>query len=455
MIKKEKYNLVFLKATKPYNIKKKHLMAIVLIVVGACLFAMPAYAQKYTRKKAELVNKRLELQEKIKQTKIVLEENKRRQNTSQQTLQAISSQIKIREKVINTIGQQIFELALEIDGSKNEVEVLKADVVALKKEYVTNLLLAYKSQSAIDKIVFIFNSSSFNQATKRIKYLQQFNNYRRQQAQLILNTQKSIVLSINKMIAYKREKMFLAGIKEDEKKELEVDKKEETVLLTKLSSKGAELQKELSNNQISAKKLSQALSLLIAKEIEETRQREEARRKAEEEREAKQNAKNNTVLQKKEIKKPSADAIIISPEALKLSNDFVNNKGRLPWPVDNGYISEGFGTHGHATLKGVKTNNNGVNLTVRTGSQARAIFKGTVKAIFSVPGMEKVVLVNHGEYYSVYANLYNISVKIGDKIDTKQNLGQVYTNLEENKTEIHLEIYKQKQMLNPEIWLRN
>lgn len=440
---------MFQKVTKQFNIK------FWLLAFSILLLAIPVDAQKYSKKKHELEEKRKELQQKIEETKKVLEETKKKQNTSIQTLNTISAQIKTREKVINNIGQQIFELALEIDESRRQVDVLKTDVENLKKEYAENIILAYKSHSSIDKIVFIFNANGFNQAVKRIKYLQQFNDYRKQQAQLILNTQKAIIQTINEMIALKRQKMALAGIKEEEKKELEIDKKEESQVLTQLSAKESQLRKEIANNEKAAKKLTQALAQLIAKEIEEARLREEARRKAEEERLAKLNAKKNGTTVKKDNKKTETNAFVQSPESLKLSNDFVSNKGRLPWPVDNGYISEGFGMHAHATLKGVKTNNNGVNISVRKGSNARSIFAGTVKAIFSVPGMEKVVLINHGEYYSVYANLQNISVKIGEKVATKQNIGEVYTNEQEDKTEIHIEIYKQKQMQNPELWLRD
>ena len=450
MIKKEKYNLVFQKVTKKFNIKYIWLLAF------SCWFlAMPIYAQKFSKKKQELEQKRKELQQKIEETKKVLEETKKKQNTSLQTLNTITAQIKTREKVINNIGQQIFELALEIDESKKQVEVLKADVANLKKDYADNILLAYKSHSSIDKIIFIFNSQSFNQAVKRIKYLQQFNDYRRQQAQLILNTQKAIIETINEMIALKRQKMDLAGIKEEEKKELEVDKKEENQVLTQLSAKETQLRKEIANNEKAAKNLSKALAQLIAKEIEEARMREEARRRAEEERLAKLNAKKNGTTVKKDTKKTEANTFVQSPESLKLSNDFVSNKGRLPWPVDNGYISVGFGTHKHPTLKGIETTNNGVNIAVRKGSSARAVLAGIVRAVLPVSGMEMMVLINHGEYFSVYANIQNVSVKIGEKVSTKQNIGEVYTDEQENKTEIHFEIYKQRQKQNPELWLRD
>jgi len=151
----------------------------------------------------------------------------------------------------------------------------------------------------------------------------------------------------------------------------------------------------------------------------------------------------------------NTSAAAMTPDMLKLSSDFESNRGKLPWPVENGVISETFGMHSHPTLKGIKTFNNGINISAPKGSVARTIYKGTVKAIFSVPGMERVVLVNHGEYYSVYANLEAINVKTGQEVKTGEILGTLYTNDELDRTEVHLEVFKQKTMQNPALWLRN
>lgn len=396
-------------------------------------------------KREELEKQRKQLEAQISQTKSVLDQNKKQQEASLTALTTLNTQIKLRENVIDNIGQQIFELSLEIQQQKQVIELLVNDIDRIKSDYAQNILAAYKMRNAGDKLVFIFNAKDFNQAFMRLKYLNQFNLYRQQQARLILKTQQTIIAEINRMIAIKQQKMNLIGMKEQEKKLLEQDKVEKQVVLTKLQQSEKQLKAELANKQKAAEKLNLAIKELIAKEIAEARRAEEARRKAAAAKAAKTGAK--PVAEK--------NPATMSPEMFKLSNDFESNKGKLPWPVDNGFISERFGEYAHPTLKGIKTFNNGINISTAKGNTARAIYKGTVKAIFSVPGMERVVLVNHGEYYSVYANLEAVLVKIGQEVKTGESLGTVFTNEETKKTEIHLEIYKQKQMQNPALWLRN
>lgn len=421
-----------------------------LIFVG---LSQMAFAQKATQKKRKaLESERKVLESRIALTKKVLEQNKQEQLNSLNQLNVIGSQIKIRENIIDNIGQQIFELSLDVQAQKSVVESLKNDLDNLKKDYADNIVAAYKARSALDKVVFIFNSKDFNQAFRRIKYLGQYSNYRQQQAQLILKTQKNIINEINVLIAIKQEKMNLIGMKEQEKSLLEKDKETKQVVLTKLQRSEKDLRTELANQEKTANKLQQAIKVLIAKEIEEARRAEEARQRAIAARAAAKAAKEKATVKKSEPVN-AASAPTISPEMLKLSNDFEANKGKLPWPVDNGFISGSYGVHPHPTLKGVKTTNNGINITTKKGSQARSIFKGTVKAIFTVPGLERVVLVNHGEYYSVYANLEAINVKIGDELKTGEVIGNIFTNDDGSKTEMHLEIYKLKEMQNPSLWL--
>lgn len=423
------------------------------ILIAAC-FLLPLLVQAQKKptdnsslksKREALEKQRKQLEAQIQETKKVLDQNKKQQEASLTALTTLSKQIKLRENIIDNIGQQIFELSLEIQQQKQVIELLVNDLERIKSDYAQNVLAAYKMRNAGDKLVFIFNAKDFNQAFLRLKYLNQFNLYRQQQARLILKTQQSIIEEINRMIAIKQQKMNLIGMKEQEKKLLEKDKEEKQVVLVKLQQSEKQLRAELANKQKAAEKLNLAIKELITKEIAEAKRLEEARRKAAAANAAKTGAKPAVE------KNPAT----MSPEMFKLSNDFAGNKGKLPWPVDNGFISESFGEHAHPTLKGIRTFNNGINIATAKGSSVRSIYKGVVKAIFSVPGMERVVLVNHGEYYSVYANLEAVMVKIGQEVKTGDVLGTVFTNDENRKTEIHLEIYKQKELQNPALWLRN
>ncbi len=279
------------------------------------------------------------------------------------------------------------------------------------------------------------------------------------QARLIMNIQKSIEQEINNMLQVKKQSEQLYFVKEGEKKELEVDKNIETKVLTELQKKQKVLQEEQAQNERNYQKLTQKISDLIQKEIEEARKREEERRRIAAEKAAKERAKLIASNKKKGIEtKPEAKKVPesnLSPEDLKTNTSFENLKNRLPWPVNNGYISEGFGTHQHPTLKAVRTTNNGINIACKKETTVKSVFKGKVKAIFEVPGMEKIILVKHGEYFTVYAKLENVQVKIGQEINAGDLLATVYTNDFEQKTELHFEIFKGKQALNPEAWLRN
>lgn len=418
-----------------------------------CIVASGFAQSNSSAQRNELERKRKELSDKIQETKKVLEETKTKQKTTLSQLKVISNQIRTREQVINNVQDQIEVLNNQIDESRNVLDTLRADMRRLKEDYAQNILGAYKARNVYDKMMFIFSSSSFNQALKRIQYLNQYSDFRKQQAELIFRTQKEIIAQLNQMIAIKKDKMALIGMKEDEKKELEKDKQEESIVLGKLQQQESALRRQLAENERAAKKLNKAISDMIAREIEEARRKEEAeaRRRAAE-------AAAKGAPAPKEAAKPAAGVakeMYLTPEAQKLSNDFEGNKGVLPWPVEKGYISEVFGTHSHASLRGVMVNNNGVDIATQKGALVRAVFKGKVKSIFSIPGMGRIVLISHGRYFTAYAKLERVDVKEGQEVDTRQTIGSVLTNDDEDATEVHLEIWNMNQKLNPELWLKN
>ncbi|MFA6260688.1 MAG: peptidoglycan DD-metalloendopeptidase family protein [Bacteroidia bacterium] len=421
--------------------------SILLLLLSAVLaFAQPAPSNQ----RKELEKKRKELNEKISSTKKVLEETKKKQKTTLSQLKVIAHQIRTREEVINNFQEEIEVLNGQIGESRKTLDTLKADMRRLKEDYAQNILGAYKARNVYDKIMFIFSSKSFNQALKRVQYLNQYSKFRQQQAELILRTQKEIIAALNAMIAIKREKLNLMGMKEAEKKELEQDKVQESVVLTKLQQQESTLKRQLAENERSAKKLNKAISDLIAREIEEARRKEEAeaRRRAAE-------AAAKGLATPKPAAKTSTPEMYLTPEALKLSNDFESNKNNLPWPVEKGYITGQFGTHAHPTLKGVQVNNNGIDITTQPGASVRSIFKGKVKSIFNIPGMGRIVLISHGKYFTAYAKLSQVNVKEGQVVDTRQTIGTVMTNEEEESTEVHLEIWNMSQKQNPQLWLKN
>lgn len=421
------------------------------------LFITHAYAQNTSSKRSQLEKERQELAEKIKKTKQVIAETQSKQKATLSQLKVIANQIQTRERIINNIQSQIEELNKQISDSRKTLDTLKADVERLKKDYAQNVLSAYKARNVYDKMMYIFASNSFNQAVKRLRYLSQYSDYRKRQAELIFRTQKEIIAALQKMLAIKQEKQQLAGIKEVEKKELEIDKQEESVVLTKLQQRESALKRQLAENEKAAKKLNKAIEDMIAREIEEARKKEEARRRAEAARTATANAAAGKESKETKPAKTTTDSnkdLYLTPEVLKLSSDFEGNKNNLPWPVEKGYITETFGTHPHPSIKGAMVNNNGINIATQPGTQVRVVFKGKVRNIFSIPGMGKVVLVNHGKYFTAYAKLATVNVKEGQTLDTKDIIGTVLTDEDENSTEVHFEIWNMDKKENPQSWLK-
>lgn len=450
---------MFQQVIKPLTINKNVLTYLIFILLFNININSEIHAQKPNIKRKQLEKERKVLLEKISETKKVIAINKQKESIKLTQLKAINAQIKTREKVINNIGQEIFEITVEVDESITTIDTLNVQLARIKAEYAKNILAIYKNKNNINNLAFIFNAKGFNDANKRIKYLEKLSEYKQLQARLITNIQKEINQEINKMLQVKRQSEQLFNVKEGEKKELEVDKKNETIVLSTLQQKQKELQVELAKSEAIYQKLTLRIAELIQKEIDEARKREEERRRIAELKAAKARAKliadnkKKGIETKPEIKKVPTSTL--SPEDLKASNDFESMKNRLVWPVNNGFISETFGTHQHPKLKSIKTNNNGVNISCKKATQVICVFKGKVKAILPIPGMETFILIKHGEYFTVYAKLVNVQVKVGQELNVGDVLATVYTDETENKTELHFEIFKAKSPLNPELWLRN
>lgn len=408
------------------------------------------HAQKASQKRKELENKRALLLKQIEENKRKLAQVKKQEANKAKELQVIGKQIEHREKLIDNIGQENFELSIEIDGQKRELGKLKEELQELKEDYGRYILSAYKKRQLNQELVFIFSSKDFHQAIRRIRYLNQYGNYRMQQARLIVNTQKAIIEAINGMIAARDQKTWLMNVKEKEKKELEQDKQEENKLLNRLQVQVSLIKTQITKQERQEKELNRAISNQIAKEIAEARRLEEERRKKEEARrlaEAKR-TKKAPVPQEK-----TTSNSYLSKVDFALSKNFEDNKGKLPWPIE-GVIVGKFGKTPHPELKGVVKNNLGIDIKAKAKSSVRAVFNGTVVRTFPIPGMDQVVLISHGEYYSVYARLETVTVKKGQEVKTKDIIGTVITNPEDQQSILHFEIYKQTELQDPAKWIK-
>lgn len=392
-----------------------------LLVCGV-LFSLDGVCQN----KSELEKKKKQLQKEISLTNKLLKETKKSTQLSLDELLKLKSKIHARQGLISTLNKEVKYIDDEIIQYTELISTLENDLKKLKDEYAKMIYYAFVNKSAYDKIMFVLASNSFNQAYKRLKYIQQYSEFRKKQAIEIQSTQVEIAEKIQLLDNTKQEKFAVISLQEQEQEKLAVERQEKESVVKNLQGKQAELKNNLSKQQARAKKLQKAIQRIIEEEIRKAR---EAAKKS-----------GNT-----------SKGFPMTPEALKLSNSFSSNKGKLPWPVIEGVITDRFGKHPHPVLSGIVINNNGIDISTTKNAQARAVFDGEVSSVAIIPGEGKVVMVRHGEYLSVYSYMSEVFVKKGDKVVTKQDLGVLIND--GSKTEVHLEIWKGMTKLNPEYWI--
>ncbi|MEO8794429.1 MAG: peptidoglycan DD-metalloendopeptidase family protein [Daejeonella sp.] len=417
----------------------KFIIFLVIFCVSGQVFAQSSSELK--RRKDALTREIAILNRSLKTTS----SNKR---LSLKQIKTLTAQIHLREEKINTINAEVRLLNNQISDNTNTVKSLQSQLNQLKKEYAAMVLFAFRNQSSYSKLMFIFASADFNQAYKRLKYLQQFSTYRKKQAQYIEGTQKDLNKKIVELDQNKREKTGLLNDQEKEKETLGSEKNKKSKVLSGLSSKEKKLRQELTNKQKESARLNRAIQNAINKEIEDARRRAEAAARAAA---AKAKEENKAAPDAKPISKGSS-VLASTPEAAKLSSDFLGNRGRLPWPVASGIITEGFGIHKYGT--NVTTENNGVDIKTSEGASVRAVFSGEVAAVQNFAG-SYAVLIRHGEYFTVYSNLRSVSVSRGQKVTLKQAIGTVITDPNDGTTEVHFEVRKGAEPMNPSGWLAN
>lgn len=400
------------------------------------LFLLVA-GQTFAQSSAELKRRKEALTREIESLNKSLRSTSSNKKLSLKQIRYLNTQIRLREEKINTINSEVRLLNNQISDNTNAVRSLHAQLVKLKSDYAEMVQFAFRNQSAYSKLMFIFASKDFNQAYKRMKYLQQFGEYRKKQARYIEETEKDLNIKLIQLDRNKREKSSLLVSQEKEKQTLGKEKSSQNRVLSGLTRKERAFQRELAQKKKENDRLNRAIQSAIRREIEEDRKRAEAA--AAKDPNAKPAPRGSSVL-------------AATPEAAKLSADFLDNRGRLPWPVTNGTITEGFGSHRYG--KNVETENNGVDIKTNPGAAVRAVFSGEVAAVQNI-GSTYAVIVRHGEYFTVYSNLRSVNVSRGQKVTVKQTVGVVATDPADNTAEAHFELWKGVTPVNPSSWLAN
>jgi septal ring factor EnvC (AmiA/AmiB activator) len=478
---------------------------IILLLTSASAFAQP-------NNRADLERRRQSILASIRESQEQLAETKKNKNATLSQLRALQAKLDGRMRLINNINQEMQAISGSIQTSTKEVGQLKNNLEVLKMRYAQSVRYAYRSRSSYSMLAFLFSASNYTDAMRRLKYLKRYRDYREQQAEEIRNTQGRIEHKIGALNNEKAQKDLLLSAEEQQRRVLQQETAETNNVVKELKTKEQQLVSDIEKNRKAAKQVERAVAAIIAREIEEQRRRamEEARRKAaaeataaaarakaEEQRRAASannyggvslatgsgasrnagsrnpgnagtggqrpapsgNAGPNLTASVPVARPKRAEAmpvnITLTPEAQALSNSFAANRGRLPWPVERGTITGRFGPHKHPVAN-VTIDNNGIDIQTSAGAAVRAVFEGKVTGIFYVPGSGQNVLITHGDYYTVYANLASVSVSKGQEVHTKQSIGTVGNN-DEGLPVINFQIWKSankgSNKLNPSQWI--
>jgi len=362
-------------------------------------------------------------------------------------LNILRAQINLREKKIDNINTEVRNLNSEITENTNTVHSLEQQLQQLRKEYEAMVLFAYHNKSGYNKLMFVFAAKDFNQAYKRLKYLQEFAAYRKRQAGYIEDKEKELHGRIVQLDKTKEEKRNILLEQQKEKETLGKERNDQQKVATSLSKQEGQLKTAQRDLQRKIAATTRAISAAISREVAEARRKAEEAAKAAA---AKAKAANKDAPEPAPVaRKTTSEVLNSTPEAAALSSSFLGNKGRLPWPVEKGNIVQGFGT---SRVDGIEVSNDGIDVRTSSGAAMRAVFEGEVTTVKDIMGT-MFVIIKHGEYFTAYSNLKSVSVKVGQKVSTKQNIGIVATDGASGETIAQFKLYKGQTQVNPETWL--
>ena len=403
------------------RISLKHILLVVILLSSTFSFA-----QKSKRKVLEA--RRIQLQKDKIYINALLSNNKRKKKNLLNDVKDLNDKIKSRKKVINAINNEANELGNEIYLNQLTINKNERELEALKKDYANMIFKSYKSKSQNSRIMFLLSSDNFFQAYKRFQYMKQYANYRKEQGEII--QKKTIeIQQLNDTLKLKKEqKLTLLNSKKEEQIVIEKEKKDQIVLLSQVKKKEGKYKRQIQQFQKEERRIDKQINKIISDAIAASNKRSGRKGK-------------------------STTEFTLTAEAKALASKFVLNKGKLPWPVVKGYISTYYGRQPHPIVKTATIQSNGVRITTAKGSKARAVFEGKVLAVQVMSGNKKAVLLQHGNYITVYKNLENVVVNPGENVKTKQILGTIFTDKITGKTILGFLLSKNTKTENPANWI--
>ncbi len=452
-----------------------------LVLFALQLLSLPTWAQ--TRNRQALEQEKRQNLERMIQIRTVLRQTAREKRVTLGQLRALNQQIQTQTRQINLLTEDQRLTEIEASELRAASDKLTQDLDKLKVEYGTMIANADRRRQQLNPLGFLVAADNFNQLVARFRYLKQYSTARQGQVRQMEQVKAMLQGKRQATVKKRDQQQVILKTKVNEGRKLEVLKTEQDRTAKQLSKKEADLRTELAESRRAIQQLEGLITRVIAREARERDDRERAER-AERERERERLARNEAarkaiaekkrtddIAAAKEAGKPAPPPPEPEPEVKKpeparpepsrnnlndaeeaLASSFAASRSRLSWPVSTGFISERFGVHAHPVLKGIKVDNQGVDIQTNAGQSVRAVYDGVVRDVTSMPGMNSVVLVQHGDYYTVYAKLRNVSVKNGQRIKARETIGTVATN-KDGVSEVQFQIWKETSRLNPENWL--
>jgi len=368
--------------------------------------------------KAELEQKRKATLDEIVYVDNVLKATSKKKEEGINEIKVIGSKLNLRESVIRGMRAEINLMNERIDLNTIAINMMESDLVNLKRDYSKAVVNSYKSKKENPELIYILSAKDFNQGYKRLKYLQQITKFRRRESELIMELKEEIENTKERLQNDLSKISDLKSKEEQQKNLLQSEQQRKQNMVQNLSKKERQLQKELEERKRIADKIEKEIARIIEAE------------------------------RKKAIKSDN------TPEQKLIGENFAENKGRLPWPVEKGIITSQFGLQKHPVLKYVTENNIGIEITSLGKTAVRSVFKGEVASVYSVQGANMIVIIRHGKYLSVYQNVVDLKVKQGDKVNTKQEIGTVYCETGNgDRSILKFMIWEEKEKLDPELWI--
>lgn len=424
------------------------ILSIIFLLLSFNSFAQ----QDYEAQQRKLEERKAAILKEIKEFQTLLKTNKKQERNILAELNEQNKKIKLQTSLINNSQKQIRNLSNDIYVNTLAANKLRRELVVLKEDYAKTIVKSYKARSEQNRIMFILSSNNFLQAYKRMQYIKQYARFRKSQGDEIRAKFEELDRISNHLESQKNKQKVVAAEQENQRKELEGERNKQSELMALVKKDSKKYSSQIKNKQQETKKIDQQIKAIIKKIIEEEnrkRREEEARRKREEEA---RNAKTGTkTTSKPTVTKASAvGKFDMTPAEKALATSFSNNRGRLPWPVEKGFISARYGTVKHPEYD-IEYENHGIEISTEKGAAVRSVFEGEVSQI-QIIGNSRTVFIRHGEYISVYQNLASVSVSKGQKVSTKQKIGTVGTNFE-GVAVLKFLITKNSDYNNPQSWL--